>query len=126
MLIRARQGDPPELVGARPMSRRFIKTYEADLRLIEGLVSSPLVFIRVKNGGKAGGFLTTGNAVLVRSSSQQVGQAEWSRCVYQSELETLGCCIYVCIIRSPGSWQFTVVCGVFECLRRLQSLELSI
>ena len=35
-----------------------------DLWLIEGLISSPLVFIRRRNGGKAGGFLTAGTAAL--------------------------------------------------------------
>lgn len=35
-----------------------------DLWLIEGLISSPLVFIRGRNGGKAGGFLTAGTAAL--------------------------------------------------------------
>lgn len=34
------------------------------LRLIEGLISSPLVLIRRRNGGKAGGFLTAGTAAL--------------------------------------------------------------
>lgn len=37
---------------------------EVDLWLIEGLISTPLVFIRRRNGGKARGFLTTGAAVL--------------------------------------------------------------
>lgn len=53
------------LGGANPLSSRGLGTWaeihqnicEVDLRLIEGLISSPLVFIRRRNGGKAGGFL---------------------------------------------------------------------
>lgn len=62
MLIRARPRGLLSLQGSAH-ERRFINTFEVDLWLIEGLISFPLVFIRLKNGGKAGGFLTVGTAV---------------------------------------------------------------
>lgn len=110
-LIRARRRDPLSSQGSAH-ERRFIKTCEVDLWLIEGLIFSPLVFIRVKNGGKAGGVpQLAGTASLPAPVPSDQGQAEWSRCIYPPELETLACW-------SPH--------GTFVLLRSLNIWEMSI
>lgn len=52
---------------------------ELDLGLIEGLISSPLVFIRRRNGGKPGGFLTAGTAPIQAPVPSNWVRLDWSR-----------------------------------------------
>lgn len=59
---KAQQHDPLSLPGLSTWAEIHHNTCVADLWLIEGLISSPLDFIRWRNGGKARGFVTEGNA----------------------------------------------------------------
>lgn len=58
---KARQRDPPEIVRLSTWAEIYQNICEVDWRLIGGLISSVLVLIRQRNGGKAGGILTTAN-----------------------------------------------------------------
>lgn len=93
-----------------------------DLWLIEGLISSPLVFIRGRNGGKAGGFLTAGTAAFrdpVHSDwVRQSGAAAFAHQIWQP----WPVAYITALLRAPDSQQFAGVCSVFksEGLRKLQ------
>ena len=106
---KARRRDPLSSQGLCTWAEIHQNICEVDLWLIEGLISSPLVFIRGGMGGRQGGSLS----VFGAPAHSDWLRAEWSQRSYSSELESPACCIQYCIIRHPpDSWKFTVVCCV--------------
>lgn len=70
MLIRHRRRDPLSSQGLCTWAEIHQNICEVDLWLIEGLISSPLVFIRGGMGGRQGGSLS----LFRRTGSQRLGQ----------------------------------------------------
>lgn len=70
---KARQHDPLSSPGLSTWAEIHHNTCVADLWLIEGLISSPLDFIRWRNGGKARGFVQ--QLELQRLAASSLGRA---------------------------------------------------